>query len=101
MGARLWMGLPVTTDTKTEAAQLVGSSSTYVAAAATVIESEIPGLINRVLQGQVSLLAAAASVRKRTRLMKAYRAADQDDRKALGKTIGVDTAFDEIILPSL
>lgn len=79
----------------------VHSFSAYVGAAATVIENEAPALINRVLQGHISLLAAAASVRKRTRLLQAYRDADQDDRKALGKTIGVDAAFDEIIAPSL
>ena len=77
----------------------VHSFSAYVGAAATVIENEAPAL--SVLQGHISLLAAAASVRKRTRLLQAYRDADQDGRKALGKTIGVDAAFDEIIAPSL
>ena len=47
------------------------------------------------------MLEAAATVRKRAQLVRAYRAADQSDRKALGKVIGVDTVFDQTIAPLL
>jgi hypothetical protein len=95
------MGLPVIPGTQAEAARLVGSTSMYVAAAATVINAETPDLINHVLRGHVPLLEAAESVRKRVQLVQAYREADQDDRKALGAAVGVDHLFDEAIAPLL
>jgi hypothetical protein len=49
----------------------------------------------------VGLLEAAESVRRRVRLVKAYREADRDDRKALGKMVGIDRVFDEAIAPLL
>ena len=72
-----------------------------IAAAATVIDAESPGLIENVLRGHVGLLEAAESVRRRVRLVKAYREADRDDRKALGKMVGIDRVFDEAIAPLL
>jgi hypothetical protein len=100
------MGLPVTPNTQAEAARLVGSTPAYIAAASTLIDAaatddEMCGLINRVLRGHVRLLEAAESVRKRVRLVKAYREADQNDRKALGRVVGVDNVFDELVAPLL
>jgi hypothetical protein len=100
-GARLWKGQPVVPSTQAEAARLVGSTPLYIAAAATVLEAENPVLIDYVLRGNRGLLEAAESVRKRVRLVKAYREADRDDRKAFGKTIGVDNVFDELVAPLL
>jgi hypothetical protein len=100
-GAKLWLRQPVVPATQAEAARLVGSTPAYVAAAAVVINAATPGLIENVLHGRVPLLEAAESVRKRVRLVKAYREADRDDRKALGTVIGVDHVFDETIAPSL
>ena len=100
-GAKLWKGWPVTPSTQAEAARLVGSTPLYIAAAATVIDAESPGLIENVLRGHVGLLEAAESVRRRVRLVKAYREADRDDRKALGKMVGIDRVFDEAIAPLL
>jgi hypothetical protein len=94
----LWMGWPVTPSTP---ARLVGSTPLYIVAAATVIDAESPGLIENVLRGHVGLLEAAESVRRRVRLVKAYREADPDDRKALGKMVGIDRVFDEVIAPLL
>jgi hypothetical protein len=101
LGAGLWKGLPVTPRTQAEAARLVGSTPQYIAAAAALVEAEDPGLIQHVLTGRISLLEAAETVRKRVRLVKAYREADRNDRQALGKAIGVDTVFDEIVGPHL
>jgi hypothetical protein len=97
----LWKGRPVTPSTQAEAARLVGSTPLYIAAAATVIDAESPALIENVLRGHVGLLEAAESVRRRVRLVKAYREADRDDRKALGKMVGIDRVFDEAIAPLL
>jgi hypothetical protein len=85
-----------------EAAILVASSSAYIAAATALLEAEVPALIESVLSGDVSILEAAdASVRKRARLISAYRGADRGDRMALGKVVGIDRLFDEAIMPSL
>jgi hypothetical protein len=95
------MGLPVRPGTQAEAAQLVGSNPVYIAAATTVIKADTPDLIDSIVCRQIPLLEAAESVRKRVQLVQAYREADQNDRKALGKIVGVDHLFDEAIAPLL
>jgi hypothetical protein len=80
---------------------LVGSTPQYIAAAATLLEAEVPNLINQVVRGHIALLEAAETVRRRVRLVKAYREADRSDRKAFGKAIGVDNVFDDAIAPLL
>ena len=44
---------------------------------------------------------AAAAVRKRVALIKAYREATPDDLAALTRTVGVDRVFDAVIAPAL
>jgi hypothetical protein len=100
-GAKLLLGAPVRPKTQAEAAELVGSNRPYIAAAAMLLEAEVPALIEDVLLGEVSLLGAAASIRKKARLVKAYREANRSDRRALGKAVGIDAVFDEIIAPLL
>jgi hypothetical protein len=100
-GAQLWKGQLGAPRTQAQAARLVGSTPLYVAAAAAVIDAKTPGLIERVLRGHVGLLAAAESIRRQVRLVKAYRQADRNDRKAFCKTIGVDNVFDELVAPLL
>jgi hypothetical protein len=87
--------------TQAEAAELVGSTRPYIAAAAMLLEAEVPALIESILRGDVSLLGAAASVRKRARLVRAYRQADRSDRKALGEVVGVASVFDDAVAPLL
>src|SRR6516162_8074917 len=72
-GARLLLGLPVQPESQAQAAMLVASSPLYIAAAGALLEAENPDLIKRVCRGDISLLDAAASVRKRAQLVKAYR----------------------------
>lgn len=100
-GAKLLLRIPVKPKSQVEAAELVASTPQYIAAAAALVEAASPDLIERVLQGRFPLLAAGELVRKRVRLVKAYREADRDDRKALGKMVGVDRVFDEAIAPLL
>jgi hypothetical protein len=100
-GARLLRGDPVQPKTQAAAARLVASTPQYIAAATALLEAEASGLIERVLQGDIALLEAAETIRKRARLVKAYRQADKNDRKALGKVVGVDIVFDETVVPHL
>jgi hypothetical protein len=100
-GAKLLLGIPIQPRTQAEAARLVASTPFYVAAAAALLEAGVPGLVDDVLQGRVPLLEAGETVRKRARLVKAYREADRKDRAALGKVVGVDVVFDETIKPLL
>jgi hypothetical protein len=100
-GAKLLLGAPVQPKTQAEAAELVGSTRPYIAAAAMLLEAEVPALIEGILRGDVSLLGAAASVRKRARLVRAYRQADRSDRKALGEVVGVARVFDDAVAPLL
>jgi hypothetical protein len=100
-GAHLLGGDSVRPETRAEAARLVASTPQYIAAANALLEAAAPGLIERVLEGDISLLEAAETVRARAELIGAYRRADKHDRKALGEAIGVDVAFDEIVKPFL
>jgi hypothetical protein len=70
-GAKLWLDLPVKRPaSQCEAATAVGSTVSYVVAAAILLQSENRDLIDRVFAGQVPLLAAAASVRERAELVR-------------------------------
>ena len=80
---------------------MVASTIRYVTAAATVLRAEDERLINRVLRGQISLLAAAKSVEKRAALLSAYRAAPAEDRIAVVKTIDPGLFFDEVLAPAV
>jgi hypothetical protein len=72
-----------------------------VGAAYALLEGECHDQIELVLQGDTSLLEAAKTARGRARLVRAYRAADLNDRRALVEAIGIDVAFDEIVKPFL
>ena len=100
-GARALLGVPLHVKSQAEAAALFASTRQYIPAAATLLEAEDPHLIQYVLSGRIPLLEAAATVRKRAQLVKAYRAASDGDRKALGVVVGVDAVFDQTIAPLL
>jgi hypothetical protein len=100
-GAKLLLGAPVQPKTQAEAAELVGSTRPYIAAAAVLLEAGAPALVEGVLCGDVSLLEAAKSVRRRARLIQAYRQADRSDRRALGEVVGVGNVFDDAVAPLL
>jgi hypothetical protein len=70
VAARLWRG--VTADTQAKAANMCGVCLTYVIAAAIVLDGGDTELVADVLAGRVPLLKAAAHVKKRTRLLRAY-----------------------------
>src|SRR5262245_44947949 len=64
-GAKLLLGIPIQAKTQAEASELVASSPAYIQAAVALLEAEVPALVESVLRGDVSLLTAARSVRKR------------------------------------
>ena len=79
---------------------MVASTIRYVTAAATLLQAEDERLINRVMRGQMSLLAAAELVEKRAALLSAYRAAPEEDRIAVVKTIDPGLFFAEVLVPA-
>jgi hypothetical protein len=101
IGARMLLGVPIQPKTQAEAAELVGSTRPYVAAAAVLLEAETPTLVESVLRGDVSLLEAAKSVRRCVQLVRAYRQADRSDRRAFGEVVGVANIFDDAVAPLL
>ncbi len=98
---RTLLDLPLNVTTQAQAVRTFASSTAYVVAATTVLRAGNQRLIDQVLHGHIPLLEAAKLVRKRVKLVQAYRDADAADRIALGKTVGVDRVFDEAIAPSL
>jgi hypothetical protein len=84
-----------------EAAEACGSCPAYVSAAITLVKTEDSSLINRVLAGRVSLLAAARQARASSLLVHAYRTASDAERVAFVRTIGATTLFDGAVVPAL
>ena len=94
-GARLYLGKQV--PSLAEAAVSVGSNIPYIAAAITLIKAEDATLRERVLEGHVTLFAAATQVQQVADLVSAYRAATTDDLVALGRTVGAERLFTDVI----
>jgi hypothetical protein len=95
------LGLPVWAPSLKTAAQQVGSTAPYVEAAVWILQTEDSALLDDVLSGRKSLLAAAAEARRRADLVAAYRRASLQDKAVAGPTIGVNNVWDEMIAPAL
>jgi hypothetical protein len=54
-----------------------------------------------VLTGRTPLLAAAALVKRRARLLRAYHEASSADLAALGRKAGVAEVWDRVVVPNL
>jgi hypothetical protein len=80
---------------------MCGSNHTYVAAAITLLQAEDGSLQTLVHRGRVPLLDAAATVKNRAALIKAYRTATAADLAALARAVGPDRVFDNVIVPAL
>ena len=100
-GAQLWSGRPVEPTTLQHAAVLVASTPQYVTAAATILQAEDFALVNDVLTGRISLLAAAAKVAKRAKVVAAVKSASDADLANAARTIGVDRVWDKLIAPNV
>jgi hypothetical protein len=83
------------------AAVLAGVSRPLIDAARVILESEDTVITTAVLNGQISLTAAAGQLRRRVRLFESFKAASAEDRAALGRLAGTATVFDDVIMPAL
>ena len=97
---RLRNGKPIPRPTLTEAAILCGSVP-YIAALELVVQYDDPRLIDQILRGKIPLMVAANLLRKRGKLVKAFRKASPKDRVAAARVIGPDRIFDEMLAPAL
>jgi hypothetical protein len=93
--------LPVQASSLANAAQQVGSTAHYVEAMTWVLKAEDPALLDDVLAGRKSLLAAAAEARRRGDLIAAFRKASSHDKAISGSTLGVNNVWDDMIAPSI
>jgi len=84
-----------------DAALCCGSNPHYVHAAVIVLQSEDEPLLQRVLSGDVSLLAAAKQVRQVAELVAAYRKTSAADHVAFARTIGPTVLFDDMLVPAV
>jgi hypothetical protein len=84
-----------------EAAEACGSTASYAAAAAIILEAEDDRLKAAILDGRVNLLAAAKAMRPLADLLAAYRATDSSDRLGFTRAVGTAAIWDELIMPAL
>ena len=91
VGAQLRLGLLPEAKSLPQAAIMVAST----------VEANAWNLIDAVFDGTVPLLKAADRVRNRAHLLKAWRASDSADRKALGSVEGVNRVWDDALAPNL
>ena len=82
--------------TITDAADWSGSTTTYIVAMLTILDSRDEVLLDRVMTGLVGVLAAAAQVKGLTKLLTAFKVATTENKVAFRKTIGDDALFDEL-----
>jgi hypothetical protein len=80
-----------------KAAESCGSNVKYVCAAIILLRSENSVLLDRVLRGHVSILAAASQVRRLVELIAAYRATNEKDHITFARAAGPDRLFEEIV----
>jgi hypothetical protein len=96
------------------AAESVASSVDYIRAAITLVQAEDNELIDRVVRGDVSLLAAAKQAKLIADLVAAYRAAGPEgvatllrnrvtkfEQGEIGRHLGGDWTFDHLVVPAV
>jgi hypothetical protein len=84
-----------------EAADKALSCVPYVAAMASIIQSEDEKLLEDVLRGRKSVLEAAKQVKARAKAIASIRRLTAADKGAVGRAIGVGEIWDGMIVPSL
>jgi hypothetical protein len=97
-GARLYLNCAV--PTLAAAADSTGSCPAYVQAAVVLLKADNASLTAEVLDGRVSLLQAAAQVRRMVDLVTAYKLAQDPDRVAFARACGIETIFNTLVAAS-
>jgi hypothetical protein len=97
-GARLYLNCAV--PTLAAAADSVGSCPAYIQAAVILLKADNASLAAEVLAGRVSILQAAAQVRRMVDLVTAYKLAKDPDRVAFARTCGVERIFNVLVAAS-
>jgi hypothetical protein len=87
--------------TVTAATVATGASRPSIDAATVLLQAGDEKLITDVLAGRAPLLAAAAKVRGRAKLIESFRQASPEDRAAFGAAVGVANLFDASVAPAL
>lgn len=88
-------------DTAVKAAAATGVTRAAVKAAQIILESGDENLAADVLQGWESLSRAANKIRRRVKLIEAFKSATPDDRIAFARVIGPTELFEAAIEPAL
>jgi hypothetical protein len=83
------------------AAAACGVCVPYVAAMVTLILSENATLVERVLNDEVSVVAAGRAMKQVAKLVSAYRTADPINRVNAARMIGPRALWDEMVEPAL
>jgi hypothetical protein len=83
--------------TGAQAAAVAGCSRPLIDAARVILESQDQALLRVVLSGQIALMPAAGTVRRRVRLIESFKAASPADRVALSRAVGPDAVFDSVM----
>jgi hypothetical protein len=97
-GARLYLNCAV--PTLAAAADSTGSCPAYIQAAIILLKADNASLTAEVLAGRVSLLQAAAQVRRMVDLVTAYKLAQDPDRVAFARACGVERIFNVLVATS-
>ena len=97
-GARLYLNCAV--PTLAAAADSTGSCPAYIQAAVILLKADNASLTAEVLGGRVSLLQAAAQVRRMVDLVTAYKLAQDPDRVAFARACGIETIFNTLVAAS-
>ena len=82
------------------AADSAGSCPAYIQAAIILLKADNASLTAEVLAGRVSILQAAAQVRRVVDLVTAYKLAKDPDRVAFARACGVERIFNVLVAAS-
>jgi hypothetical protein len=83
------------------AAMSCGSNHIYVDAALVLVKAEDPALLEAVLAGEKSLLAAANEMKVVATLVSTLRQATDTELAILGRIVGAGQVFDRVVVPAL
>jgi hypothetical protein len=87
--------------TLASAASFYGTNLAYTAATVVLVKAGDDDLIEKVLRGSVSLLAAAGSVRRVVRMVEDFGMSTATERRLFGRVIGPAKVFDDIVVAAL